>query len=309
MGPREKRMGQEAEKPTYLVADCGGSWCRVRLLSADGKRLAEGTGGPANVSAGLAPALSEVFRAAREALEVLDNPTPLSNLQASLAVAGLNEPAVRREFTETAHPFASLTGETDAFVAQIGAFAGGDGGLLITGTGACAFGKIDDETFEFGGWGFAISDQGSGARLGHLAVRRALQALDGLRPSSAGCDAVLEQIGTTPGEVSRWARDARPADFGAFAPILFEAADAGDGVARELIMTVAAEVDELLEALKSRGLQKICHIGGLAGPIRPWLSDDSLARLTDPKGDTFEGAWRMLREGTGLQNRNRREGK
>ena len=60
-------MTKSDETPVYLAADCGGSHCRVRLYDEDGNRLAEGFGGPSNAALGLDAALSEIFRATREA--------------------------------------------------------------------------------------------------------------------------------------------------------------------------------------------------------------------------------------------------
>ncbi|MCF8469007.1 MAG: hypothetical protein K9G33_16545, partial [Sneathiella sp.] len=160
-------MTKPDQTPHFLAADCGGTNCRVRLYAADGKMLGEGFGGPANASLGLEAVMSEIFRGTREVLSHLPGPAvPLSTLHAGIAMAGLVEVSYRDEIRHIPHPFASMTAETDAFVAQLGAFAGGDGGLLITGTGSCAFARVAREKFYIGGWGFPISDQGSGARLG-----------------------------------------------------------------------------------------------------------------------------------------------
>lgn len=297
-------MTASDETPVYLAADCGGTNCRVRLFDEDGQLLSEGRGGPANASLGLEAVLSEIFRATRDALAKLDGPTiPLSRLHAGFAMAGLVETERRKEFLRTPHPFASMTAETDAFVAQLGAFAGGDGGLLITGTGSCGFAVKGKEKFYIGGWGFPVSDQGSGARLGHLAVRRALQAYDNILPSSPFCKKLLAEVGIHPAEVSRWARTAKPADYGALAAIVIEHAHAEDEVAKNLVLTVAKEVNQLIRALVKRGVGEIHHIGGFAEPIRPWL-DKAYGRYeAQARGDVFDGALRLINNRTGLINK------
>lgn len=297
-------MTASDNKPVYLAADCGGSNCRVRLYDRDGRMLAEGTGGAANAAVALEPVMSEIFRAARKALARLgSDAVPLSQLHAGFAIAGLVEATRRQEFVTMPHPFASMTAETDAFVAHLGVFAGEDGGLLITGTGSCAFAVMGAEKFYIGGWGFQVSDQGSGARLGHLAVRRALQAADGILPASPFCTALLGRVGGAPAEVSRWALSAAPADYAALATLVFEHAAREDEVALSLLRTIGAEIDQMIRALVKRGVEDIHHTGGIAHAIRPWL-DKSLARhAASPRGDVFDGALRLINNRTGLINK------
>ncbi len=297
-------MTKSDDTPVYLAADCGGSNCRVRLYDEDGNRLAEGFGGPSNAALGLDVALSEIFRATREALGTLDGEAiPLSRLHAGFAMAGLIEADRRYEFTQIPHPFASMTAETDAFVAQLGCFAGGDGGLLITGTGSCAFASVGPDKYYIGGWGFGVSDQGSGARLGHLAVRRALQAYDEILPPSPFCEEIMARVGDTPAEVSSWALTARPADYAALTPIAFDYAAREDEVAVYLVKEVAEEVEQLIRALLKRGVSGIRHIGGLADPIRPWLDDSYQSYFVTAEGDVFDGALRLINNRTGLINK------
>ena len=297
-------MATTEDTPVYLAADCGGSHCRVRLYDEDGMMLAEGRGGPANASLGLDQVMSEIFRATRAALGKLDGETiPLSRLHAGLAVAGLIEQERREEFVRIPHPFASMTAETDAFVAQLGAFAGGDGGILITGTGSCGFAVAGSEKFYIGGWGFPLSDQGSGARLGNLALRRALQAYDEILPSSPFCKAILKEVGTHPPEIARWSLGARPADYAALTRIIFAHAKKEDEVAVNLVRTIAEEINQLIRTLVKRDVEEVHHIGGLAEPIQPWL-DKSLGRYTaQPRGDVFDGALRLVNNRTGLINK------
>ncbi len=62
-------------------------------------------------------------------------------------------------------PFASVTADNDAYAACIGAFSGGDGGIVIAGTGSIGMALVAGERHMVGGWGFQLGDHGSG-RLG-----------------------------------------------------------------------------------------------------------------------------------------------
>src|SRR3546814_4616242 len=56
---------------------------------------------------------------------------------------------------------------------------GGDGAILILGTGSVGLIKRGEDSLSIGGYGFPISDEGSGAALGLSAIRHALRTLDG----------------------------------------------------------------------------------------------------------------------------------
>ncbi len=63
----------------------------------------------------------------------------------------------------------------DNVIALEAAFGSGPGVIVIAGTGSIAYGRNrDGQTARAGGWGFAISDEGSGHWIGRAAVAAAL---------------------------------------------------------------------------------------------------------------------------------------
>ncbi len=76
------------------------------------------------------------------------------------------------------HPFRSVVYAHDATIACIGAHAAKDGGIVIVGTGSVGFAVVGGREVRVGGYGFPISDEGSGADLGLHAIRLALRAHD-----------------------------------------------------------------------------------------------------------------------------------
>lgn len=67
----------------------------------------------------------------------------------------------------------------DMIIALEAAFLGGPGVIMIAGTGSLAFGRnARGGTWRAGGWGYAISDEGSGHWIGRTAIRFALRARD-----------------------------------------------------------------------------------------------------------------------------------
>jgi N-acetylglucosamine kinase-like BadF-type ATPase len=67
---------------------------------------------------------------------------------------------------------------TDAMNAITGAFDGGDGIILIAGTGSVLYGKYKGKLQRVGGWGRILGDQGSGFIIGKAALRELVKEYD-----------------------------------------------------------------------------------------------------------------------------------
>src|SRR5665811_875011 len=74
--------------------------------------------------------------------------------------------------------FRSVVYAHDATIACIGAHGARDGGIVIVGTGSVGFALVGGREIRVGGYGFPISDEGSGADLGLHTIRLALRAYD-----------------------------------------------------------------------------------------------------------------------------------
>ncbi|MFC6673228.1 BadF/BadG/BcrA/BcrD ATPase family protein [Marinobacterium aestuariivivens] len=147
-----------------LGVDGGGTSCRVRLCDASGRTLGEGRAGSANVRLGVDQAYAAILAATDEALSVagLDR-SVLVRTRAGFGLAGAVDEARKNAVRQYRHPFAAVAVETDAHTACLGAHGGGNGAILILGTGSCGVFHQDGRFQNVGGWGFMISDQGSGA--------------------------------------------------------------------------------------------------------------------------------------------------
>ncbi len=277
-------------KPLFVGLDCGGSKCRARLMDASNRKLGEGEAGPANGLLGMKTVFLEIEKAIAEALENagMQN-VPCHEIHAGLGMAGLCIEQVRVEFDHYKHPFASLRAETDAHIAQLGAYNGEDGAILIAGTGSCGYAVIKGETVTIGGKGFQLSDQGSGAHLGRAAIRRALQGFEKILPLTPVCEALMARFDNSADRLVSWAEQARPADYGAITPMVFEYAGT-DLVADELIRKSAQDIELLINALIAAGAVSVALVGGLAEPLKPFLSEKSKSLIGIPSGDSLDGA-------------------
>ena len=138
------------------------------------------------------------------------------------AAAGAGQTSAVERLLSRAHPFASFEIETDAHTAWLGAFNGDDGAILIVGTGSCGYGGTSGDCHYVGGWGYEISDEGSGAAIGRELLRRCIWAHDGRAPSTPLSDAVLAEFNNDLEVLVDWVGKARPADYGRYAPLVLD---------------------------------------------------------------------------------------
>ena len=280
------------EAPAHFIGiDGGGSTCRARLRGADGALLGEALGGSANVYLDFAGALARIRGCIADVLaEAGLTDAARGRTALGLGLAGVSSPAVAAEVAAALHGHAAVRVSNDGVIACLGAHAGRDGGLVIAGTGSAAVALVGGREINVGGRGFVLGDDGSGARIGHDAWRRALRAHDGLEPQTPFTRGLMARYGDDPAAVIRWGLTARSADYGAEAPACFAAAAAGDPVALSIVRTAAAALAELVAALRSHGAERIAMVGGAAAAVRPYLPAETVAGLSDPLGDARDGA-------------------
>jgi glucosamine kinase len=285
----------------FLGIDGGGSRCRARIRDAAGDILGEAEGGPANIYQDLDGALGTIAAAASEAAAQAGLAT--GTLHAGLGLAGIVTSVGAEKIEAARLPFASIVADNDAYAACIGAFSGGDGGIVIAGTGSIGFALVGGVRHIVGGWGFALGDHGSGAWIGHHAVRRAALAIDGLLQPTKLIEDILQQTGHTRFDLSRWSEKALPRDYAAMAPLVFQAAARGDVVGMTIVIEGAAAISNLGRALLARGAKRLCLLGGLHGVYPPYLDADVKAALAEPEADALDGAIMMARRHQGLEDR------
>lgn len=285
------------ETETLLLGvDGGGTRCRARLCAASGEVLAEALAGPANIRFGLEESMAAVREAAQRCLEQAGfSARDIGRITACLALAGASEPMHLTAAQGWRHPFARTVVTTDAHAACIGAHRGGDGGVIVVGTGSVGWAVLGGRHYRIGGWGLPVSDEGSGAWLGCEALRRVLWAHDGRIAWSDLTRTLFRQFHGDPHAIVRWSGTATPRDFGVLAPRIVEHAHRNDPVASELMRLAAAHIDALAARLVAAGAERIALTGGLAPHIVPWLSPGTQAHLVPPAGDALDGAIALAR--------------
>jgi N-acetylglucosamine kinase-like BadF-type ATPase len=134
----------------------------------------------------------------------------------------------------------------DNVIALEAAFGSGPGAIANAGTGSFVYGRdAAGRTARAGGWGFAVSDEGSGQWIGRQAVSALLHARDRQQETAltalifeawklADIDALIQYANSTP-----------PPEFPRLFPVVVKAAEAGDAVAHDLLTRAGSELASL----------------------------------------------------------------
>lgn len=230
--------------PFFLGIDGGGT--KTRCLIGDEKSVL----GAGNSSSTKVQRVGEAC--ARDALSGAVNEAciqaGISPRQIVRSCAGITG-AARPEIAEVMRSLMTnvVGGEVeiigDIEVAFEDAFGSGPGVMIIAGTGSIAYGRsVTGETARAGGWGYPISDQGSGQWIGAEAVREALRARDrGQQCELLG--SLMEKLGLNNFEDFIVRLNANPAvDFAALFPVVLAASNKADSVAIEILSRAGLEL-------------------------------------------------------------------
>jgi glucosamine kinase len=275
----------------FLGVDGGGTGCRARIEDAEGTVLGQGLSGPATTRLGIDAAWASIAKAFGAAIDETGfGPAETARIRAGIGLAGIGRKGALEALRAIAHPFASIDFVSDGVGACLGAHSGQDGAIVIAGTGSIGLGFAEGRDLRVGGYGFPISDEGSGADLGLKAVQLALRAHDGRHEQTALLAEVMQRFDGDPTEAVAWMDRASATDYAALAPMVMRHADQGDPAGRRIVQSAAEQIDTLVRVLFEKGAPRITLLGGLASPLEPWLAPDVRRRLKPADGDAVSGA-------------------
>lgn len=242
-----------------LGLDGGGTKTVAVLVEDSGRVLAKAQGDSSNYQVIGGEKLGQVIREVTE--EILHQANLkghlLDHLYAGLAGAGrpADREAIHAVITQQ-NLARTVTVDTDAAAALSGAFAGGAGIIVISGTGAICFGKSSSGVvYRCGGWGYLLGDEGSGYYIGQQAIMAALKDLDGrgmatsLRAmieqkySLSSIDLIISQIYS--GKIDR-------SEIAGLTPAVFAEYEKGDQASQIIIETAGCEIGKIVTAVSRR---------------------------------------------------------
>ncbi|UTA49665.1 ATPase [Simiduia sp. 21SJ11W-1] len=266
----------------YLGIDGGGSKTKAILVNEANEVIGTGLAGPSNPLHGVEQAFTSIRLSAELALEDAGLPrSHIRNLIVGAGLAGVNLPDLYQVVDQWEHPFADFFLTTDLHIACLGAHGGGDGAVIITGTGSCGYSNVKNRTLIVGAHGFPFGDKGSGAWMGLEALKYALLSSDGLAPQSP-LQARVEQHLDAKGidMVGRMAT-ATSSRYARLAPLVLELAEAGDPVSLAIAKDGANYISQVAEKLLAQGPERLSMLGGLAPRLQQWMAPEIVVRLSE----------------------------
>lgn len=241
----------------YLGIDGGGSKTTC-AVGDDLTTLATSTSGPSNVvRVGEAQARESLHLGIRQACTAAGI-TLAQISQTCIGAAGASRAeiagTVRRALAKILAPPIEVLG--DMHIALEAAFDTGPGVIVNAGTGSFAYGRdARGNTVRVGGWGFAVSDEGSAHWIGRAAITAVLRAKDSGQGSRDGHDkeavppllaALLRAWGMASlDDFLRAANSIPPPDFAALFPALLTAVQVNDELAQHILTQAGHELARL----------------------------------------------------------------
>jgi len=243
----------------YLGIDGGGT----KTASAVGDEtsvLATALSGPSNVVRVGEPQAREALHESIRNVCTAAGITPSQIARTCIGAAGAARPEVvailRRALAEILPGPVDVVGDTH--IALQSAFDDGPAVIVISGTGSVAYGRDSQgRTARAGGWGFAISDEGSAQWIARTAISAVLRQMDSgaggqeaatPSPDSALFASVLKAWGIRSLDDLVRAANATPApDFSALFPAVLKCFDTGDELARDVLTQAGRELAGLAE--------------------------------------------------------------
>jgi len=238
----------------YLAVDLGGTKTEY-VLADETRELARVRGGTIKRMRTDATTAEQNFDQAIRELEEMSGRWVRDVTRSCVGAAGVTVALVtdwiKKIFAERVGGSLILVGDVE--IALDGAFFGGPGVLVMAGTGSNVAGRTAaGKLTTAGGWGPALSDQGSGARIGQQALRDAALAVDEERETIL-LPAILKAWNLKDFDhLVAYANQIPAPDFTKLAPVVVSCADAGDPVAERVLRREAEELAHLARIIIDR---------------------------------------------------------
>ena len=291
----------------FLGIDGGGTKTKF-ILGDEQKVLVESEAAGSNILRSGESAVRQALHAGLEALR-----TDLKQVTRVVAgIAGSSNDQVRATLESILRE--KLNAEIlivgDMVIAHHAALNGEPGVLVNAGTGSIAYGRnAEGETARAGGWGFAISDEGSGHWIGRVAVATAMRCFDS-RKEEAYLHHLLAALNIKePQALAAFANSTANPDFAELFPAVVTIAEKGDETARKILVHAGAELACLADTILGRlfptsDAVAIAATGGVfrhAGMVFESFTDDlrhhhPQASITLSETDPAQGALMLARQ-------------
>ena len=238
----------------YLGIDGGGTKTRCALGDEKSELAAAMVGGSNIIRLGEAQARESIHAVVRQACAAA-NLSPDQIRRVCIGAAGAARPEIAaklRAILAAVIP-AEIEVVGDMVIALEAAFDTGPGVIAIAGTGSIVWGRdAAGRTARAGGWGFAISDEGSGHWIGLRAVSAVLHARDDDQQTALSQLILKEWNLANLDELVQMANATPPPDFPRLFPMVLRAAEQQDSMAQALLAEAGTHLSNLTAAVVRR---------------------------------------------------------
>ncbi len=193
---------------------------------------------------------------ADDSLRVMLSVLPAAPAHVGIFLAGCATASDRARLESIARSVwagASIVVGSDRDSGFAAAFRDSDGISVIAGTGSAVTGRKGQHWEKVGGWGQLLGDKGGGYDLAMQALRTALWQYDIGRSGTMLGEFILQALALNRYEdLASWAQNADKMSVARLAPIVFHAANSGDGGMLAVIQAGARDIAEYIRAVSMR---------------------------------------------------------
>ena len=232
----------------YIIGIDGGGTGTVGILTTEtGRCLAQVQSGPSNYhvvgEAEMQAVLESVIGQLCEKAGILLT----DSICFCLGMAGLGRAADREVVGRICDELGVSKNRIlthDAHIALVGGTEKQHGVIVISGTGAIVYGiNANGKEARASGWGYLLGDEGSGYDIAINGLRAVVRAADGRGRQTELTNRILNKLELNkPGELIRWAHAASRDTIAQLAEIVFDAAQATDTIAEQIVDDAADEL-------------------------------------------------------------------
>ena len=272
-----------------LGIDAGGTKTVALLADGDGRIVADGRAGGANLQTEGELQVEKVLHHVIEQVTRGSNVTPAA---VCLGMAGVDRETDARTIRDIMRRLGYRSKTlivNDALIALVAGAGPSPGVVVISGTGSIAFGVSHRGlAARAGGWGPTLGDEGSGYWIGRRALEAVTRDADGRGPRTALTQLVLDHFQlprpqSLVSEVYHQPQGRRA--IAALAPLVDGARAAGDFVATEIMTQAADELaraaESVISRLEMRGEQFPILLAGGILKRSEWLAAELARRMAE----------------------------
>lgn len=316
-----KKQDNDLNKTIILGIDSGGTKTQSIIVNSQLELLGKDRGGPGNYhNVGVEKARKNVSETIENALvsAELDG----KNLDyAGFGIGGLDTDTdfeIISDFLGDIKFLEDLKHKfivNDVIISYYSIIGREPGIVAVAGTGSIAFGRNPDgDETRAGGWGWPIGDEGSGAYLAELGLRKATRAYDGRGKETELVEVAKKFFNLDNFEKLIPLLDELdyPTGISPFAKSVVEVAKQGDEVALEVVERACDELAIMVQAVKSKlrfeDSVKVGCVGGLTSSRFFFDRFKKSVKTKIPKAETKEpirnpvvGAVALVLEKTGKE--------